>query len=417
MNQFRIKFPSLFLLLGFGPLGCPASNPNAGSDEGQTSGIMSTSLDGTDTMATGGSEASVDGSGTETVSATDTEGSADTEMNCGEVDFQLEAVPPNVVLVLDKSGSMVSENDADNDGEYDGYWDHDNDPNTPLISRWNSLYNVVDFVVNGFDTQINFGAVLFPGEGANNQYGPGACVVANTPTVPVAPMNAAQILSTIPAATATNLQGATPATAGITTAIEHLETLDPEIPRFMILVTDGAANCSADATTNQELMEVYDENLPIVVGDAYNDLDIATFVVGIDIVDALTGSGNDGAPEANTFERLNDVAVAGGFPRPGNEKFFNTINEIELMDALSEIAGQVVSCVVPLDMPPVHPNFVEVEIGGMVIPRVEDCATEDGWVWVNPDGPYDAIELCGTACEALVDVGTVDATFGCPPSG
>src|SRR5690606_22077653 len=138
---------------------------------------------------------------------------------------------------------------------------------------------------------------------------------------------------------------------------EHLETLDPEIPRFMILVTDGAANCSADATTNQELMEVYDENLPIVVGDAYNDLDIATFVVGIDIVDALTGSGNDGAPEANTFERLNDVAVAGGFPRPGNEKFFNTINEIELMDALSEIAGQVVSCVVPLDMPPVHPNF------------------------------------------------------------
>lgn len=64
-----------------------------------------------------------------------------------------------------------------------------------------------------------------------------------------------------------------------------------------------------------------------------------------------------------------------------------------------------------------HPDFVEVEIGGMTMDRVEDCATEDGWVYQNPDGPYDSIELCGAACDAYVTAGLVDATYGCPPAG
>ena len=52
-----------------------------------------------------------------------------------------------------------------------------------------------------------------------------------------------------------------------------------------------------------------------------------------------------------------------------------------------------------------------------MIDQVTDCATEDGWVYSNPDGPYDAIILCGTACDALGAAGTLDATFGCPPPG
>ena len=35
------------------------------------------------------------------------------------------------------------------------------------------------------------------------------------------------------------------------------------------------------------------------------------------------------------------------------------------------------------------------EVGGVDIPRVDDCSTEDGWVFSNPDGPYDSLELCG----------------------
>ena len=129
-------------------------------------------------------------------------------------------------------------------------------------------------------------------------------------------------------------------------------------------------------------------------------------------------------------EGLNEVAVAGGraLEDTGDctdamgmaidcPRFFNASNEIELQSALDEIAGQVFSCTLPLSNEPLAPEFVEVEVGGMAWEMVGDCTTEDGWVYTNPDGPYDAIELCGAACQALAEAGTLDVTFGCPPPG
>jgi hypothetical protein len=355
----------------------------------------------------------------EDTSGEDTSSSDDGTPNCGEVDFVLEAIPPNVMLVLDKSGSMVSNT-----------WDADDNPGTPEERRWKSLHDTVDFVVSAFDGEINFGANLFPSEQASNSLSEAACPVRNNVEVPVEPMNAANILAGIPGPNSdgADIQGATPATEGVSVALAHLKTLDPSVDRFMILITDGAANCGADADTSQcppggvmegcGLMEEYDENLDDVVAAAFTDDEVPTYVIGIDIVDALQGDGPyDGQPSANTFVRLNEVAEAGGRPRMGNEKFYNTQNEIELMDALEDIAGQVVSCTVPLGEEPDHPNFLDIEIGGMTFERVDDCATEDGWVYVMPDGPYDTIELCGAACEALATAGELDATFGCPPPG
>jgi hypothetical protein len=36
---------------------------------------------------------------------------------------------------------------------------------------------------------------------------------------------------------------------------------------------------------------------------------------------------------------------------------------------------------------------------------VNNCQNEDGWVYTNPNGPYDSIELCGAACDAVKIVG------------
>ncbi|MCH9686905.1 MAG: hypothetical protein K0V04_36055, partial [Deltaproteobacteria bacterium] len=63
------------------------------------------------------------------------------------------------------------------------------------------------------------------------------------------------------------------------------------------------------------------------------------------------------------------------------------------------------------------PDFVEVEIDGELVERVDDCASEDGWQFVNPEGPYDAIALCGAACDSLAAQGVLDAIYRCPPPG
>ncbi len=371
---------------------------SAGSAE---TGDQTTGAPTSDTEPTGGSESAESSSD-------------DGQLVCDMQDFVLEAVPPNVMLVLDKSGSMVQQS-----------WDADNDPSTPNETRWRSLHQVVEFVVTTFENEINFGANLFPSEAAATQLGAAACPVRSNPEVPVQKMNAENILATIPPANEVDgIEGATPATAGIQAALDHLLTLDPGVDRFMILITDGAANCGANADTSMcpglgcGLMEEYDDQLPAVVGTAFTEHNVPTFVVGIDIQNALVGQDPmDGQTAANTYVELNAVAEAGGRARAGSEKFFNTVNEVELMEALSTIAGQVVSCTIPFEEEPEHPAFVKIEIGGVEIPKVNDCATEDGWVYTNPMGPYDAIQLCGTACDMLAEVRELDAIFECPPNG
>jgi hypothetical protein len=207
----------------------------------------------------------------------------------------------------------------------------------------------------------------------------------------------------------------------VSLAIEHLLGLDPEIPRALVLVTDGAANCGADLGCNYPdacpLLEAYDAELAVAVAQAWVEEQIPTYVVGIDIADVMSGVGIDGSPEANAWVELNAVAAASGTARPGPEKFYNTGSEVELRSALSSITDAVVSCEIVLDPPPTHPDYVDIEIGGAGIDHVTDCAAEDGWVFAAPSGPYESITLCGAACDRLKAVGELRAIYGCPPAG
>ncbi|MCA9658487.1 MAG: VWA domain-containing protein [Myxococcales bacterium] len=327
---------------------------------------------------------------------------------CGEADIDIEVETPSVVLVLDKSGSMVANS-----------WDSDADPNTPDVTRWFSLYSVVELIAESFDMSMNLGMVLYPSTKAKSEYNINACLVEASPDVPVAPQSGGSILATMPpaAASGSEIAGGTPARAGVITAFDHLLSLADDMPKYVVLVTDGAANCSLEAADESERFEVYDEALLQQVADAYAQ-GITTFVVGIDIENAQSETKQDGNPDAtNTFDKLNALAEAGGMPKDGDTAFYNSLNQIELQEALTSISKQVLPCEIPLDPVPDFPDWVEVKVGDGKYQKtaISDCATEDGWMYV--DDAKDSILLCGALCSEFQMTGDLDAQYRCPDAG
>jgi len=403
-----------FSTMSGGTMTTSASESTGGSGEDTS---PETSLT-TSASATVGEESGTVDTGTDTTAATtvDTSTSADESpessdeapattgdvVPCDIAEATLTPVPPNIMLVLDKSGSMITNS-----------WDHDENPNTGTVTRWYSLYQVVDFVVTTFNEQINFGANLFPSENATATYNANGCLMSNGPEIPVAPLNQDAILNGIPGANETAIYGGTPAAEGIEVARNHLVTFDPDEPRAIIFITDGAANCASDAADNYQRFEVYDEQLPVVVGDTWTNDGIPTYVVGIDISNAVSPIATDGNPDStNTYDELETVAAAGGVPN-GGPLFYQTTNQNELQAALQQIIDDALSCTVPLDPPPAFPDLLEVYIDNMMVPPAADCAADDGWIYTNPNGPYDSIELCGAWCDALKQVGSVTAEYYC----
>lgn len=415
----RTIFSCVTLPLALALTACPADSPGT-EDADESSGIASLSNtgDGDGDPGDGDGDPTGDGDG-----EGDGDGDGDDGMNCGEVSIAPEYVPPNVVLVLDASGSMVLNS-----------WDHDLDDVTPDVTRWNSLHGVVTTVMDQFGAAMNAGLQRFPSENAcpdateNNSfcYNADGCITNTMPEVSVALDNGAAIIGGIPPANAGSLEvlGATPATHGVNSAVTHLLTQPPELARYILLITDGAANCTPGGQSVFDLIELYDETLAPTVEAAYMDDNITTFVVGIDIIDAFVGAGVDGSPEANPFARLNDVALAGGAPKNGGndaEKFFNSTNQDELLMALGDIIQEITECIIDLNdteqgpPDPIQIPYVEFTADGMDVPKVEDCATEDGWTWLE-EGVI--VTFCGSYCDDFKTGGAVfDGTYGCPPAG
>ena len=304
-------------------------------------------------------------------------------------------VPPNVMLVLDKSRSMVNYT-----------WDDDGMPQTAEVTRWASLHATVDSITAQYQDGMSMGLSLFPAVEADQSYS-GACLVHDLPEVEVALGNAAAIMSAIPAAQSMSIYGATPAAAGIATALAHLEALGDGLPAAMILVTDGAANCSLGAE-GLDRFDQYDEDLPLLVADAWERAGIPTYVIGIDIEEVSEH------PFTTPRAKLDEVAQLGGVPQPGEVGFYDARNADALMTALDDIAASV-SCGVQLGEAPSGVDQLVISIDGEVLPQLDSCEQGDGWMFSDPDGALDRIELCNASCDALLEVGEVEAEFLCPP--
>ena len=84
---------------------------------------------------------------------------------------------------------------------------------------------------------------------------------------------------------------------------------------------------------------------------------------------------------------------------------------------MQAIAAGLVPCVITLDPEPRYPYSVEVSPYGH--DQVEDCMTEDGWMFLPKLDPADPeeplqIELCGKACADYRMRGAFDIQYRCP---
>lgn len=320
--------------------------------------------------------------------------------SCNEESFQLTVEPPQVVLLLDKSYSMI---------EFS--WDHDGDPLTPAVTRWNSLHNVVDALAHDVEDEMELGMVLFPSPSVTDNDTSTACLVDPEPGAPVAPHNADAIVGALPLADATDLYGGTPASGGLQVVLDHLAAIADGRPQAVVLVTDGAANCMA-GSSGMGVFTEYDQGLVPLVTQARVD-GIPTYVVGVDIVDAVGTY-----PQDNPYLRLSEVAEAGGAPREGaSEAFYNTTDEAELLTALGGITAEL-GCTLTLETPVLFVDQLTVEVGGVEVPRVDACGPDGvGWRLLQDAPPYDSIELCSASCDEAHQQEGLDVTYACPPEG
>lgn len=283
---------------------------------------------------------------------------------CGDETASFTTQAPNVLIILDKSGSMNDDN------------------------KWVQATAALDSVATNLASQMRFGLALFPGTSG------GDCA---EPTLALA-------MGSHPSATIqASYQGVTP--DGYTPAALALQTarqqdwvsdasdlLDAQRSKIIVLITDGFPNCLAGVADDD------DPDGPVNEAGALSALGVPVYVVGF-------GAGVDPA-------NLDDVAQAGGTDNPNDPDhfYFQADNGTELEDVLLTIGSLIASCDLSLAGTPPDPTRIYVTLDGT--PLVRD--DPDGWRY---QATPNRVRLLGGACDTLQNDPTAEfeVIFGCPP--
>jgi hypothetical protein len=278
----------------------------------------------------------------------------------------LQRVPPDLLIVQDKSGSMMES------------------PTGGGASKWTQVTNAVSTSLGTSQArQARWGLAFFPTDSA--------CGSPTTPAVAVGAgtQNQIQLAFAI-----TSPEGGTPTQATLRAMLTYLMSLQDQSPRFFVLATDGGPNCAGPLDTDDDTAGTVQ-----AITDAKN-MGVSTFVIGI-------------SSDAMTDSALNQMAMAGGEARPSGPPYYYAVaNQQDFVNAIANITGTVVSCTFPLATRPPDVDLVTITAGGVTVPR--DPAHMNGWDFGANDM---SITLYGSSC-AQIRNGTqsnVRAVFGCPP--
>jgi hypothetical protein len=298
---------------------------------------------------------------------------------CGNDVIQVAAVPPNMMIVLDRSCSM--KNKLAN-GQ----------------TKWESAVGALNGLITNFLGQIRWGLILFPSrtEGAAGSN----CKLKDADVnVAIGAHTAGPIQTLLTASLTTSDPNypSGPCVTNIDSGI-HLASVQPQLKQttrqsFVLLITDGKQSNSChqfrgDAGTADDATTQMITNMQAA--------GIDTFVVGF-------GSGVD-ASQMNTW------ANAGGVPRNDpTTQYYQADDATTLQSELGTIAGSVVSCTFSLASTPPDPNLLYVFFGQSSVQR--DPTHQSGWDY---DSATNQITFYGSSCSELKSQRPkVNVVYGC----
>ena len=350
---------------GFSPSGqgTPGSGASSGSGTGNTTGL-------------GNFGGSSSGQGGLTGGAGN--------MQCGSVDRPSTKLPPDILIVLDASGSMNE--DSANMSCTGG---------CGATSKWALLTPALNQVVMQTEATVNWGLKLFADTDSTCGVSP------NTVAVPIAANNAGPIASQIANRTAADGQvtmgSRTPTRLAENAAVNYLNTVQSQNPKFILLATDGQPNCAASGSNSAD-----DTPGSVAAVTAAMAAGYPTFVVGIS---APAGAANDA---------LNMMAVAGGYPRAGSPQYYPVTSAAEFAAVLQTLVTIAGTCVFPVPEPQnsdTDRNHIGVKVNGNEIQQ--DTTHTNGWDYTSD--AHTAVQIYGPHCDAIEagNVQSVQVVFKC----
>jgi Mg-chelatase subunit ChlD len=296
---------------------------------------------------------------------------------CASAVAEGELVPLDMLILLDRSGSMTTN------------------------AKWDSARTAIKGFADSVSGSVSLGLTYFPATGGDD------CneLSYQTPDVAILPLpgNAAQIKASLLDATTTGATPMRPALEGTLLSLGNHLTANPLDQGVLVLVTDGdPGGCTANTITD----------VAAVAATSFAATpSIRTFVVGM---------------EGANFTNLDKVATAGGTVKSFDVGTGAGATQA-LVQALQQIRAESLSCeyVLPvpesgeLDFDSVEVRFFEGGDAGVTktftkVASADDC-TPSSFYYDDPTSPSKVI-LCPDAC---TDVKTaeldakVDIVLGC----
>jgi hypothetical protein len=275
---------------------------------------------------------------------------------CGGMQFALTRVAPNVMLVLDRSGSMKDPIAAGS-----------------ATTKYQDLTLAITNLATSYGTLMRLGDTFFA---ADNNCAPGvpSQILDNNGATIIGDVN-----SHAPGSS-------TPTAATLDAVIASHELTDPARGNYVVLATDGLPNCG-DIDVTTRINTLYGATVPV-----------KTFVIGI------------GADTNTNPALLNQWADAGHTARAGATHYYQTNSPQDLKAAFDAIVGSVATCDFKMTQNAPDPSLINVTLGGAAVPK----DPVNGYTF---DPASDAVSLHGSACAKLQGnaATTVSVVYGCPP--